>query len=76
MSLRSQRRWLTGLPVLAALAIGCGSSSGNPGEIPESKDPQATRAFIENPGGVKERPKAKKKGAAAPGQELPPQPPK
>jgi len=54
---------------MAPLLSGCGGD-GNPGVIPENKDPQATRAFIENTAGIKQKPKSKKSA------ELPPQPPK
>ena len=45
--------------IVAALAIvasGC-SESGNPGKIPETKDPKAAREFIENPAGITGKPK-------------------
>ena len=54
---------------------GCGlGGDGNPGIIPESKDPKITRAFIENPASLS--PKAQKKTAAKGKGVLPPQPPK
>ncbi|MBI1324343.1 hypothetical protein GC170_14325 [bacterium] len=57
--------------VMTLFVTGC-SSEGNPGVIPESPKGADTHAAIENPAGVKEKPKVKKKAA----NELPPQPPK
>jgi hypothetical protein len=56
--------------VLAAAASGCGDGSGNPGTVPASTDSASTHAFIENPGGIKEKPSTKSKAAKA----MPPQP--
>jgi hypothetical protein len=78
IALSRHRRRLASSLLLAWLGVssGCGGES-NPGVIPESKDANATRKFIENPAGIKERPSSKaKKVALPPGQELPPQPPK
>ncbi len=61
--------YLVLLIAVASLLAGCGDD-GNPGVIPENKDPQASRAFIENTAGVKQRAKGGKSA------ELPPQPPK
>ncbi|WZO99429.1 hypothetical protein EP7_001035 [Isosphaeraceae bacterium EP7] len=56
---------------IAVIAPGCGDSNGNPGAIPASTDSASTHAFIENPGGIKEKPSARSKAAA---QAMPPQP--
>jgi hypothetical protein len=66
---RKRPAWYGASVVAVILFAGCGGD-GNPGAIPENKDPQATRAFIENTDGIKQKSKG---GKAA---ELPPQPPK
>jgi hypothetical protein len=61
----------TGLLPMTGCDLGSG---GNPGIVPESKDPKVTRALIENPASLS--PKAQKKAAAKGKGALPPQPPK
>ena len=73
-----KRNWLSGIAVAAAGLLplaGCDlGGGGNPGIVPESKDPKVTRALIENPASLS--PKAQKKVAAKGKGALPPQPPK
>lgn len=69
--MKSVYRSVLFVSAMTLFASGC-SSEGNPGVIPESPKGADTHAAIENPAGVKEKPKAKKKAA----NELPPQPPK